>query len=342
MLPTFKSLKQGKPFDIGRPIGLKVGSVETRTIEAEPLPKSERSGNGNYEINRLGFYADPIKGRDVRFDQPVPISTGDVTLGDTYVMVRDITDVEWIAEERRLRAILTPRFTTVGTTPTLVNALVDKELAINKPLGRDQRLVRKRTEDVSNTKDMSTNSKLQTIFNNIQLGRADSDKAKKDITAQLIQILGDVNALAGIPRNQVQSLTGLNLPKTNRSFGLVDVCGKEYYNKNMGLVNLYLLNKANEEGKVNYNVNTPVIGLFGTYVGLPSLKTNLSEQTAGFKYLDLVNTIVIKQEALKTRLTSGTSYNINFDMVTPANLQLLTNRNIDITYVSPNPDKIVP
>ena len=172
---SFNKSRVGTPFSLDRP-GFKEGSVDCPNKEADQIPENRRFGTGNYEIKRPSFRSGAIKGRQVIFEnlsiEPLSLAgiqesekTGLVRAG--YIQIPDITDEDWVEEENKRRGQLTNAFTVAGRSPELVKAMVDKELSINKPLGRDQRTVTKKSSDISRESSLSNSQKLVEISQEI-------------------------------------------------------------------------------------------------------------------------------------------------------------------------------
>ena len=249
------------------------------------LPPSSRTGR-NYEIMRTNFLASEIKGRNVvdfgvleqqrEQDEGIKVALGESTLQKLFqVQVDDPTDQAWITEKNRRLA--------AGETEAQIKA--------SPPFGRPQRKVMKKLNfgaqglDINDKIELSKNAILQGVnMNQAQLA---------GITANLAQVLGDVQQLGAMSQagftNLQQTLNQLSLPKSWQGAGFNHrFFTAQQYNKQAGLINLYLLSnlakgRTLREPVVLYPMNTDVTSPQNR--SLPVLVSNIARnlQRSGAK-----------------------------------------------------------
>jgi hypothetical protein len=279
-----------------------------------------RGGMGNRNIDRPSFTAPEIKARTVDNFSRLQIQdlqdAGEVFRDSngklvryTMVKIPDATDFIWLEEERRLRAKFTNQFTSAGLPADQIGPLVDKELSVQKPLGREQRTINKKSTDVSREDQLSTKNKLLEVSQMITDGRAENNQGRLAVTGQLLQIVTDVDALNNLTTYQLQglaqSLMRLNIPVNYKQIGIVPrFVDKDFYNDqlNTGLINLLLINRANSGQIAGVTISKPVRNLANPQRGssstLSSMVTGLARQQDRL-YLDLEEGGVINRSQLE-------------------------------------------
>jgi hypothetical protein len=308
--------------------------------EAESIDDlSVRGGTGNWKINRPNFLSPEINPRmNVEFDRLQLLSLSEAgenlkasngKLGyTTSIQIPDPTDFLWLRELERLKAVLTTRFTQAGFPANEISAMVDKELQINKPLGREQRTTTSTTNDVANSDRMSTKAKLDTLISDVSNGRAESLQGQQAITAQIVDVLQDTKAINNLTNIQLaglgQSIARLGVPKNYKQLNLpsrfVDI---DFYNANAGIINLLLFSKVNDSKNMSqHNYDLVVLNYTKTQNGLPAMKlssmvSGLSKQGNKRLFLDLEEGGVISQVQLrqqaggKDNIANSSEFSIN-------------------------------
>jgi hypothetical protein len=269
--------------------------VHVCPVVADPIPKYRRSGHGNYLIKPPAFYSAPPKARILQFDNmavssiSTDINQTTKLLREAYVQIPDILDDEWIKEEARLRASLAIQFTAIGRSAEVRDALVAKELLINKPLGRDQRTVERKTADIANIAGLTTANKLLEILNEIKAGRVENVDERRAMTGQLIAIFNKPDAVRELTELKSQELQDLGLsirnlgfPNDNRNAGIPDLVDNKYWLANKGVIVLYLISNA-VAGLSGLNTDNPVRSTLGNAIQLGTMTDSLAISDAQSK-----------------------------------------------------------
>jgi hypothetical protein len=327
----FNGTRVGVPFELKRP-AFKAGLSYIQHQEAQNIDNiNRRGGLGNREIKRPAFLAPEIMPRQVvDFDKlqaldieqaGQKVQLGESTLKQLFqVAVPDSTDSKWLAEKARL-ALLYQR---QGMTPEQI----ERELQVNKPLGREQRTItEKRNIGASN---LSMADKLKEIKEEVDAGNVQSRAQQAIITGQLALVLNDTNAIAGLTRAQLQglgqALARIGVPTQHKRLGLiprfVDIV---FYNANAGMINLLLFSKVRETpNTAQYNYDLLVKDFSSHPVGgLPAIKlTSLISSMGRFgdrrQYLDLELGGRINRNQLRAAAGAMGGFNADFD-IQPAN-----------------------
>jgi hypothetical protein len=200
-------------------------------------------------------------------------------------------------------------------------------------------MIRKLSEDIATDRDMKASEKFRAILQEVKDGRAENITQRQAISAQLIQVLGnmgtitqDITALeAMINQNQqdvIDAFARLNLPKNVNALGInMDICGREYYKNNQGLILLHIINNAINNSSGNYNLDTPVksspitdppikISAFLSKLGYSS--GNKAKWPVSKGFLDIPNCDVLTLRDLTDKLVDAKHtgrilrYNIDF------------------------------
>jgi hypothetical protein len=323
-------------FWIKRP-AFKEGTVDNTQTNADPIPKNIREGLGNRDITRNNFLAPAIKARFTGdFDKLQALDISEVGKPEgitdnklgyfTNIKVPDPNDFKWLREKARLEAEYTTRFTNAGFPANEIPAMVARELEINKPLGRAQRTINRSSDSISTDARLNTKEKLREIIQEVQQGRAEGQAGRVAITAQLIQIFADTQAIGGLTQLQLQglgqALARIGVPTNYKRLGLiprfVDIT---FYNANAGMINLLLFSKVRETPNNNqYNYDRMVLNFTGAANGLPAITLRSAVSAMGRggadrRYLDLERGGVIDRfELRRVAGAQGGFVGPNFDI----------------------------
>jgi hypothetical protein len=299
----FHQSRGGRAFNIARP-GFRAGASIVG-IRAEKLKKNIRNGLGNRDITRPNFTASKILPRQhTDFDklqamdianQGEKVRLADETLEALLtVNIPDATDLKWLNEKARLTA----QFVVAGMNPVQIA----RELAVNKPLGREQRTT-KGKRNIGEA-SLSMGQKLDELQQEVKDGRAESRLAQAAMAGHIANILADTQRIDQLTQLQLRGLGAmlarLDLPRTPKQMGLearfVDI---EFYNGNAGIVNLYFFSALRHDplfvedstpGHLNYL--TPIKNFAASDNGLPSVRITTMVSAMGRagrdrRYLDL-------------------------------------------------------
>lgn len=274
-------------FWIKRPT-FKEGTVNNSYADPQ-LPKNMRDGLGNRDITRNNFLAPAIKARFTGdFDKLQALDISEVGKPEgitdnklgyfTQIKVPDPNDFKWLREKARLEAEYTARFTAAGFPAGEIPAMVGRELEINKPLGRDQRTINKTSNDIANSK-LNTAEKLREIIQEVRNGRADNQAGRIAVTAQLIQILADTQAINALTQGQLvglgQALARIGIPTEHKRLGLIPrFVDNAFYLQNAGMINLLLFSKVRESPNNNQYNYDQMVKNYNAHPanGLPAIK----------------------------------------------------------------------
>jgi len=311
----FNGTRGGVPFEFKRP-AFKAGVSYIETRQAGNIDRiNQRSGTGNKQIVRPAFNAPAIKPRQViDFDKlqaldieqaGQKVQLGESTLKAMFnIEVPDNQDTQWIEEKRRL----TDLFRRQGMTQEQIN----RELEVNKPLGREQRTTTKK-QNISQS-SLSMADKLKEIKEEVDNGNAQSRQQQAVLTGQLALILKDDQAIVALTQAQLvglgQALARIGVPTNHKRLGLiprfVDI---NFYNANAGMINLLLFSKVRETPNNNlYNYDQMVRNFNGNpQNGLPAMTLRsavsaVARNPAGARlplYFDLERGGVINRNQLR-------------------------------------------
>ena len=275
-------------FSINRP-SFKEGTTDNSLADPK-LPKNIREGLGNRTIIRNNFLAPDIRNRVLKdFEKLQSLSLEEAGYPDTVssnklgyyttIKVPDPTDFTWLREKARLETELTQRFTNAGFPADEISAMVARELEVNPPLGRGQRTITRKSNDIANEGRLDTTTKIAEIIQEVQAGRAENQAGRQAITAQLVLILADTNAIAELTRTQLQglgnSLARMGIPTTHKALGLIPrYVDNAYYLDNSGLINLLLFSRVRESNNNDSYNYEKIVKNFSSHPfdGLPAIK----------------------------------------------------------------------
>ena len=176
---------------------------------------------------------------------------------EATVRVPDPSDFEWIAERDRLRRMYTNQFTAQGIPQSRIEPMVDNELRMNKPLGREQRFILEKTSTISNNEKLTTKKKLDEIYQEVQDGRTENRASALNVVSQLSDLTKDIKDLENLSAQEFQIIGNIlgriNLPSTYKELGFIaKYVDHEFYKANEGMINLLFLSKVKaEEGRGN-------------------------------------------------------------------------------------------
>ena len=292
--------KAGTIFNIQRP-AFKSGQVlQIKQQGDTDISKiNQRNGLGNYDISRRNFQLSEIKPRMASdFDkiqaldietQGVKIQLSDKTIQELFkTKIDDKTDTQWITE----KAILIASYKLKG----MPDDVIERELEVNKPLGREQRKVISNQNNIGNSSNLTIADKLQEIKQEVQDGRAESKVQQATLLGQIALILQNTKDLENLTTAQAidlsKTLASLNISRSAKQLGIspryIDIA---FYNANKGLINMFLF--ANIQNDPNFNrgidYRSPIYNLAtqgSHFLQFTSLVTTLTRSKNRF-YLDL-------------------------------------------------------
>ena len=295
---TTTLMEKTDPCVFKRP-AFRAGVTYMETRPADDISNiNKRRGTGNRQIVRPAFNAPPIKPRQViSFDklQALDIEQAGqkVQLSDTSlkamfnVEVPDEQDTQWLAEKERL----TQQFLDNGMT----QRQIDRELQVNKPLGREQRTI-SQLRNIGQS-ELTTANKLKEISEEIKSGNVQSRAEQAQMAGQIVEILDNVEDVAALSFEQLENLgrdlARIGVPTNHKRLGLIPrFVDNDYYLDNAGMINLLLFSKVRETPNTNqYNYDLLCKNYGSTQNGLPAIKlTSMVSQlsrTTDRRYLDL-------------------------------------------------------
>ena len=185
---------------------------------------------------------------------------------------------------------------------------IDRELQVNKPLGREQRTTTQK-QNISQS-GLSLADKLKEIKEEVDAGNAQSRQQQAALTGQLTLVLNDTNAIAQLTRAQLQglgqALARIGVPTNHKRLGLIPrFVDNNFYNANAGMINLLLFSKVRETPSTNqYNYDQMVKNYAAhPQTGLPAIKLTSMVRalnSVGYRrYLDLQRGGVININQLR-------------------------------------------
>ena len=299
---------------IQRP-GLREGmDMKNQPMKKQSI-KNKRSGIGNYTIIRPGAKKTAGVSRSVAFNRLSVIDSenaGVVELGEKTlkklfeVKVPDKTDVSWIAEKNRLLT----KYQAEGMT----REEAEREIKVNKPLGREQRTITKQ-QNIGES-NLSVSSKISELKEEVDQGRVESRADQAILTAELTRVFRGVRSLQAMSLSEFNDLKRIsqraNIPSDRKLLGLDSAyVDKDFYDNNSGRINLLFIGKlidAEEKGidSKQYNMNQIVKDFSkGNADGMPakSISSMYSAISRGFpskpRYLDLNEGGIISEAQLK-------------------------------------------
>ena len=348
-MDNIKPKQGGTAFNINRPAYL-VGSTKCgkqnsegeSCCRANPAPRdlskiNHRNGLGNYDITRKNFDASTIRGRIAGdFDrlqaldietQGVKIQLSEKTIEELFkTKIADKTDTQWIAEKDRLTILYRNR----GMTPDQI----ERELEVNKPLGREQRKITS-VQNIGQA-NLTIGDKIREIKEEVLDGRAESRQQQAVLIGQLAIIFNNIQTVENFTRTQLidlsQTVARLNLPRNHKQMGIEPrFIDNTYYNNNSGLINLFFF--ANVASDPTFNTpngvsyTSPVLNFTNNPNGLPAIKltsmlASMTQQGNGKRYLDLGRRGVISYNQMRQVVINLGSWDNSEIAVEPSNRNL--------------------
>ena len=295
------------------------GSREGDDMKNQPMKKqsikNKRSGIGNFTIQRPGAKASSGVSRSIAFNRLSVIDSenaGVVELGEKTikklfeVKVPDPLDVSWITEKARLLA----KYQAEGMT----REEAEREIKVNKPLGREQRTITKQ-QNIAES-NLSVSNKIAELKEEVDQGRVESRADQAILTAELTRVFRSVRSLSAMSLSEFNDLKRIaeraNIPADRKVLGLDSAyVDKDYYDSNSGKINLLFIGKLIEAEKKGvdskqYNMNMIVKDFSkGNADGMPaksiaSMYSSISRAiTRTPRYLDLNEGGLISEDQLK-------------------------------------------
>lgn len=323
----------------------------TKFIQTEPAQKIDhiniRNGLGNRHIERVNFMAPNIMGRNVKaFPMIESMSVDQAGLftdkselkklkGKYLVRVPDPTDIVWLRAKKDMEDQFRAQFrqSFPDYSKDEIDALVEREMRSNKPLGRDQRYITKEVESIAQT-NLSFSKKLDEIKQEIMDGRGESNNQRRVLMGQIMMAIGDIRVLESsivANRSVAQDLENiflrLNVPSDYKAFGIEPrFIDKKFFQANESLITLLLLskvirspNKSDIAGD-EYNLSVPVLNFSkNPQTGRPASKISSMIAALGRagndkRYLDLDVGGLIPFNKLADFYNSGLFQAIDFDI----------------------------
>ena len=315
----FDKTKFGTIFKIQRPYFTSGTNINVM-INADKIDRvNNRSGTGNREITRTNFEAPPIRPRNaIDFDklqaldietQGAKIQLSDKTISELFkTKVPDPQDTQWLAEKARMVGV----FQFQGLTPEQI----ERELEVNKPLGREQRKISSKQNIGQST--LTISDKLYELEQEVKDGKAESRAQQAVITAQFALVLTDTNAIAQLTRQELTNLgtalARVGVPTTHKSLDLIPrFADIDFYNANAGMVNLLFFSKVREIPNTDeYNYDRMILNFASSANGLPAMTLRSMVAALGRaqnngvdrRYLDLHRGGIINRDQMRAAVGS--------------------------------------
>jgi hypothetical protein len=219
--------------------------------QVQPLKPNKRIGQGNREIVRPAFMSPTIHARlPIDFDklQAMDISNfgQKVQLGKeqleqlTMVAIPDPQDTQWLAEKRRITGVL--------RAGGMSQIQIERELEVNKPLGREQRTINKPSKNIARENGLSVQAKLAEIKQEIDNGNAQSRVQQAQLSGQMSVMLQNQDAVSRLTDAELRSintsLMRLRVPKSYQAVfpGRRIIAGDDpYFRLNKGVIAMFLM-----------------------------------------------------------------------------------------------------
>ena len=254
--------------------------------------------------------------------QGIKIQFGDKTFKDLFnIREPDPTDTAWIAEKNRL----------------LATGLTEAQIAIQKPLGRDQRTFTKNVNIAESGRkvEQTLTDKLNTIQASLTQGRLETKQDIDAVQATIMQLLGNVANIQNFTQAELikvkQVIDRLKLPKTLAEAGFDHrLFDKAEYLRNQGPINAYMISKTSIA-----NLQTPIAVIRG---GRPDARWTLSTLYSNWPvgnsaqayddpnlpslYLDLEHNSIIEQAAAIRLVQTGVDNGILSGQPVQVNINL--------------------
>lgn len=264
------------------------------------IPRTNRAGNGNFEMKRNNFIAPSIRGREmIDFEKlqaqsisegGIKVQFGDKTIEKLFkIQVEDPTDLEWIAEYKIRKA----------------SGESDERIKQMPPFGRPQRQVTRMRNIGMIGKNI--NNDIETL-SAVVLQSATETKAEiGSIIATLAKILGSEENIKQLTQENLEAIARVtvrvNMPADYRNAGFKQrINSLRQYRDERGLINLYLLSNL-PPGRT---LNTPLIKINNQEVitGTPSIE-NINSNFRDGSFLDLETRTLIPREIAIQLIETG-------------------------------------
>lgn len=271
---------------------------------------NKRRGVGNRVMTRPSFLKSNVLPRQaVDFDRAKQLDNerfgqlvrfDDNTLDKLFeVKVPDMQDTTWLAEKTRL----TNDYLARGFS----REQIERELKLNKPLGREQRTITENRNIGSSSLDMS--SKLKEIKEEVVNGNATSRAQQAALAGQIALVLNDTNAVEALTRLQLTdlgvALARLDVPRTYKQLGIGPrYIDNAFYLANAGIINMFIFSQVRHNPGLDYM--HPLFSAVGVAGGaapvpirFPTLLTQLRAPMPVKRFLDLENLWMVNVTQLR-------------------------------------------
>jgi predicted RNA-binding protein len=139
---------------------------------------------------------------------------------------------------------------------------IARELEVNKPLGREQRTINKKSKDIARERGLSVRNKLTEIKQEIDNGRAESRVQQAQLSGQMAVLLQNQDAVARLTTAELttvsQNLLRLKVPKDYRAVfpnNRIIAGNSEFFRDNKGVIAMFLMSNI----PVNRTPNQPIM-----------------------------------------------------------------------------------
>jgi hypothetical protein len=280
----------------------------------------KRQGNGNDKITRPAFYQAEVQPRNLlNFDKLTAIDLTDENQmirdrdGDKMAIFNvrfpDPLDSMWIQEKNRIVADLKSKNNRIK--PSEIEAF----LQLNKPLGRDQRTIIKKTNLFDS--NMSLQRTIDIMYDELNSNQYVSNILQNTVKHNLERVMTKGKTLKKLQRKTLEELDYLirktKIPISHSELGLIPrFIDYNYYMANAGKINLLLFsNVASSKPNKNYNYEYLVKNLTTTGSRGYTLQEALYLMAEGNKndeyfYMDLHLCGIIDEEQLTASINALT------------------------------------
>lgn len=280
----------------------------------------KRQGNGNDKMTRPAFYQSPVQPRNlVNFDKLTAIDLTDENQmirdrdGDKMAIFNvrfpDPQDSMWISEKNRIVDDLKSKNSRIK--PSEIEAF----LQLNKPLGRDQRTIIKKTNLFDS--NMSLQRTIDIMYDELNSNQYVSNILQNTVKHNLERVMTKGKTLKKLQRKTLEELDFLvrkaKIPISHSELGLIPrFIDYNYYMANAGKINLLLFsNVAASKPSKNYNYEYLVKNLTTTGSRGYTLQEALYLMAEGNKndeyfYMDLHLCGIIDEEQLTASVNALT------------------------------------
>ena len=292
--------------------GFKAGYIYNEKKQAQSITDiNKRAGQGNFELVRPAFQSSAIAPRrPVDFDKLQALDIANfgqkVQLGQeqleqlTMVAVPDPLDTKWLDEERRLTRILRAN----GLSDDDIN----RELKVNKPLGRAQRTNNVSTKNIARQQGLSFESKVTEIKQEIDNGRVENRRQNAAIVGQLSVLFQNQSNVARLNiegvAEIVESLDQINISKNYEDLfpRRIIAWNDPFFSTNKGLIAIFFLSnipadRSVEQPLLSYRSGKQ--GTAGKYV--PAALLQMYQIANTNRFLDMKTRTIESADSLRAR-----------------------------------------